>query len=603
MWAFGCVWGAYSLAFDDGMRISMVALPFGFVGLASWLALNRGRGAIGVRTLIWGALVVVTALPLVFPGSRGLSFVGFPVAILLAGIYLRRIEVHAVVFACFVSSLSVVGINAAQGYIPEIPHHTYLGFVWSLLALLSLFILWRGAMIRGVGAVGPHDLDAVTGLPGRLDGEAIIRQLLEGSPPADSLILVQVNLDRFSHVNLANGREAGDGVLLGYAERLLAVAPDAGHVWRMDSDEFALVLPVTGDVEASIHKLVSKLQALVSDPFEIGGKGGLSVSMTTSVGLALFPNGPSDSPSNVLRRVSTALAEARQAEGGGVQVFEHAMGQHVVRRFRVESALRKAIQADELQIYVQSQVDRTGAVVGAECLVRWLHPKEGLILPGEFLPIAEESDLIVELGQWVLLHACELQVQMDQAGLTHRLSINISPRQFMKADFTSHLEETVRRTGANPRKLVLEVTEGLIIRDTADVVAKMKHLKGMGFRFSLDDFGTGYSSLSYLKNLPVQELKIARGFIQDAATNSEDAALVKAMLSVAGHLNLQVVAEGVETAAQTLFLASLGDVICQGFLYSRPQLASEWLEGQLRGRILLQTTPLAVPQIESLQLQ
>jgi EAL domain-containing protein (putative c-di-GMP-specific phosphodiesterase class I) len=210
-------------------------------------------------------------------------------------------------------------------------------------------------------------------------------------------------------------------------------------------------------------------------------------------------------------------------------------------------------------------------------LVRWQHPERGLVPPNAFIPLAEESDLIVDLGSWVLAEACQLMSSENFSGRQLQLSVNLSPRQFRKPGFVPWLKDLLAASGADPTCLTLEVTEGMMINDVNEAVAKMKELAALGIRFSVDDFGTGYSSLAYLKRLPIHELKIDRTFIQDAPNNSDDAALVETILSVARHMQLNVVAEGVETEEQAAFLNKRASVIHQGFLYGKPGPAADWV--------------------------
>ncbi|WJJ93051.1 putative bifunctional diguanylate cyclase/phosphodiesterase [Neopusillimonas aromaticivorans] len=250
------------------------------------------------------------------------------------------------------------------------------------------------------------------------------------------------------------------------------------------------------------------------------------------------------------------------------------------RQFHLERELRAGIPAGQLRAYLQSQVDAAGRVVGAEALVRWEHPELGLVSPASFIPLAEETDLIVDVGNWMLDRICTLQGQgAFPATEGFRVSINISPRQFHQHDFVEHVQQTLARTGASPSALTFEVTESVLINDVSDVIQKMKTLSTLGIHFSLDDFGTGYASLTYVKDLPIHELKIDKAFVHEAPVNADSAALVESILAVARHMKLVVVAEGVETRAQVDFLQSRGHaVVYQGYLYGRPQDASGWLE-------------------------
>jgi EAL domain-containing protein (putative c-di-GMP-specific phosphodiesterase class I) len=283
-------------------------------------------------------------------------------------------------------------------------------------------------------------------------------------------------------------------------------------------------------------------------------------------------------PDHILRRADTALHRAKEAGGNQTAFFETGMGDSAEQRFRVERELHRAIPAGELRLYFQPQVDAQGKLAGAEALVRWQHPERGLIPPSAFIPVAEESDLIVDLGAWVLAEACHLMAREDMAGHPLRLSVNLSPRHFRQKGFVPWLRDLLSATGADPTNLTLEVTEGLMIDNINDVVAKMSELTALGIHFSLDDFGTGYSSLAYLKRLPIHELKIDKTFVQDAPTDPDDAALVETILAVAQHMHLKVVAEGVETEEQANFLNARAPVIHQGYLYGRPEPAEVWIK-------------------------
>ena len=300
--------------------------------------------------------------------------------------------------------------------------------------------------------------------------------------------------------------------------------------------------------------------------------------MGASVGITLYPQSASDVAHDAVRRAGTALHRAKQAGGGRAAFFEQGMGEAAEQRFRVERELRHAINAGELRLFLQSQVNVAGQLTGAEVLVRWQHPRDGLVGPGAFIPVAEESDLIVALGGWVLSHACALLAQPVFAQRGWRLSVNLSTRQFRQAGFVPQIRALLAASGADPRLLTLEVTEGLVIDDFDDAVAKMAELADLGVDMSLDDFGTGYSSLAYLKRLPIQEIKIDRSFVRDAPANPDDGVLVEGILSVASHFGLRVVAEGVETQEQARFLRERAPgIVYQGYLFGRPEPESDWL--------------------------
>ncbi|MCC8998389.1 MAG: EAL domain-containing protein, partial [Candidatus Contendobacter sp.] len=391
---------------------------------------------------------------------------------------------------------------------------------------------------------------------------------------ADVLLL---DIDGFSKINEARGLKIGDALLKIVAERLGRTLRTADVLARLDSDEFAVLLPRLAAARETAGRealaVAEKLRAVLREALELNGE---ILQIEASIGIALFPESPQETASDVLRQADLAMHQAKSEGGSRVVFFETAMGETVRERYRLERELRHAVADNQLRLYLQPQMNAAGVQVGAEALVRWQHPKRGLAPPGVFIPLAEASDLIVAVDRWMLTAVCRLLAQLDAEGRTLRVSVNVSPRHFQKADFVDEVKRQLAASGADPAYLVLEVTEGLVIGDFADVAAKMTTLTALGIHFSMDDFGTGYSSLAYLKRLPIHELKIDKSFIQDAPTDPNDAALVETILAVAKHLHLQVVAEGVETQAQADFLNARGEVIHQGYFFGRPEPAEAW---------------------------
>ncbi|MDD3352827.1 EAL domain-containing protein [Zoogloea sp.] len=422
--------------------------------------------------------------------------------------------------------------------------------------------------------------DALTGLPNRrLLTDRLAQALATRRRLQRKETLILFNIDRFKNINDARGIAIGDTLLMAVALRLQGLTREGDTLARLSADEFALyisnqALHPSPDGRQALA-VAEKIHNALRTPFIIAGD---EISITASLGITLFPEHNEDTPEGVLLCADTALHRAKAAGGNRSAFFETAMGEAVQQRFAIEAALHRGIPAGELRLFLQPQVDEEGHPVGAEVLVRWQHPQRGLLPPGTFIPVAEESDLIVELGTWVLEAACQLMAREDMAGNPLRLSVNLSPRHFRQSGFVPWVRQVLTATGADPTRLTLEVTEGLVVDNVGEVVSKMSELAILGVHFSIDDFGTGYSSLAYLKRLPIHELKIDKTFVQDAPTDPDDAALVETILSIARHMHLKVVAEGVETREQADFLNTRGNVIHQGYLFGKPEPAEVWLE-------------------------
>jgi len=458
----------------------------------------------------------------------------------------------------------------------EVRHH-----VWSLQDITA----HRQAEDR-LRHVSLHD--DLTGLPNRRQLEQRLDALLhESARPGQQAALLVLNVDRFKTVNEARGQAVADALLRALAQRLREVLTRHELLARIGADEFALLLPaLEGDATAAGHQafaLANVIHEMLHLPLTLDASSpasaaGTPITVTASIGVAVFAPPLAGGASEVQRRATTALNQAKRHGGAQTAFFETAMGEAAQRRFDIERDLREALHADQLRLFLQPQVDAQGRWTGAEVLVRWLHPTQGMVSPGLFIPIAEESDLIVGLGQWIFTEAVRLIGQEARAGRALPLSVNLSPRQFRHADFVPWLRELIARERIDPGLLTLEITEGLVIGNVEETIARMTALRALGLHFSVDDFGTGYSSLAYLKRLPISELKIDKAFIQEAPQRADDAALVETILAVAGHMRLKVVAEGVETEAQAQFLAERAPgVILQGYLYGKPAAAEDWL--------------------------
>jgi diguanylate cyclase (GGDEF)-like protein/PAS domain S-box-containing protein len=387
-----------------------------------------------------------------------------------------------------------------------------------------------------------------------------------------------VDLDQFKRINDVYGHALGDAVLKEVAERLRYYLRQEDTVARLGGDEFVVLVPeLSTDAEAAANLALSvaeKIRSALEMPIRIEGQ---DYNSSASVGVTLFPK-DTESADDLMREADIAMYRAKEGGRNALAYFEPGMQEAVTLRYALEQELREALRQEEFELFLQSQVDATGQIAGAEALVRWRHPERGLVMPSTFIPVAEESGLIVALGDWVLRESCALIARLDAAGRGLRIAVNVSPRQFRQPNFVARMKEILSATGADPTRLTLEITENLLIEHASEGVARMTELAALGIRFSIDDFGTGYSSLAYLKRLPLFELKIDKSFVQDVPHDANDAALVATMLSMASHLRFEVVAEGVETEAQLAFLKRLGCERFQGYYFHRPQPQQAWYE-------------------------
>lgn len=429
-----------------------------------------------------------------------------------------------------------------------------------------------------------HDLvylDSLSGLPNRHSLALQLRKLVQSRDQACHGVLL-LDMDGFSVFNDVHGMQHSDELIHALGVRLVESLPDDVWVGRVASAEFAIVFEnldasVSG-AEAQLNQYARTLKKAMQRPF-VMLNWEEPESISCCIGGAVMESGPNAlDTSDVLRFASVALHEAKQNGPGSVRLFEPRMAEDVIKRVRIAKDLRNGIPLGELRLFLQTQATCSGQCVGAEVLVRWQHPQWGLVSPVEFIAIAEESELILSLGEWVMRQACQLLAQPAFAQRGLRLSVNISAIQFGHEEFMPMLKTVLRETGANPHQLTLEITEGVVLRDMEAARNMVLELREMGIEIALDDFGTGYSSMYSLKHLPIQELKIDQSFVRGSHRADTDAAMVEAMLLIARRLNLRVVAEGVELAEQAEQLTQWSpDIVLQGLLLGKPKPQQEWL--------------------------
>jgi diguanylate cyclase (GGDEF)-like protein len=415
--------------------------------------------------------------------------------------------------------------------------------------------------------------DFVTQLPNRrLLTDRLLQARSSGTRSGHRGALLFIDLDNFKTLNDTLGHDMGDLLLAQVAQRLLGCVREEDTVARFGGDEFMVMLDGLSDnpADAARHAkgVGEKIMALLGQPFLLDDH---KYHSTSSIGITLFC-GQKESADDLLKQADLAMYQAKEAGRNTMRFFDLDMQAVVTARSVLEIDLRQSLEQKEFILYYQAQVDCHGGVTGAEALVRWQHPRRGFVSPGDFIPLAEETGLILPLGQWVLETACaQLVAWSKQPPLAHlTLAVNISARQFRQPDFAQQVLAVIDQTGVDSQKLKLELTESLLLNDLEDIIAKMTTLKTRGVSFSLDDFGTGYSSLAYLKRLPLDQLKIDQSFVRDILSDPNDAAIARTIVALGNSLGLSVIAEGVETEDQKKCLARVGCQAYQGYLFSRP---------------------------------
>ena len=415
--------------------------------------------------------------------------------------------------------------------------------------------------------------DALTGLPNRaLLHDRLEQALTQAGRDKHRVGVVFIDLDRFKSINDSLGHAVGDELLKKVAIRLRKVVRAIDTVSRLGGDEFIIVLRELGCAGDAVL-VVEKILRALALPFTVHGH---ELCVTPSIGISMFPDDGLE-PLQLMKNADTAMYAAKARGRNNYQFFTARMNEETTRFFQLEHELRQAIDAGELLLHYQPQVNvEAGIVFGTEALVRWRHPTKGMRSPVEFIPVAEETGLILPLGEWVLGEALRQNRRWQEAGYPQRpVSVNLSPRQFRQKNLVDTVRRMLADAGQPARLLELEITESSLMHDVDEALNTLRELAAMGVRLAIDDFGIGYSSLNYLKRFPVHRLKIDRSFVNDLGVDWDDAAIVSAIVSLARALNLETIAEGVETSAQLRMLVGYGCVRIQGNYFSEPLPASE----------------------------
>lgn len=411
--------------------------------------------------------------------------------------------------------------------------------------------------------------DALTGLPNRLLFNDRLKQAItQAHRKKHPVATLSLDIDRFKLINDTMGHPTGDLLLRLAAERLKSCLREDDSIARMGGDEFMILLPELAKAEDAAI-VAQKTLDLFGEPFILYDQ---EVFVSVSIGISIYPSDGTDAQT-IIKNADSAMYYAKEQGRNNYQFFTASLNTTAFERLSLENSLRKAIERKEFLVHYQPLVNLTnGTIIGAEALVRWLHPQKGLISPAQFIPVAEDTGLIIPIGEWVLREACKQnRLWHDRGYHTLKVSVNLSPRQFKAPTLVKSIANILAETGLEPQFLELEITESAAMENADFAISMLQDLKEMGIKISIDDFGTGFSSLSYLKRFPIDTLKIDQAFVRDIGTNPDEKEIVTAIIALARNLNLRVIAEGVETEEQLSFLKHKRCDEMQGFLFSKPQ--------------------------------
>src|SRR5450755_3233044 len=423
--------------------------------------------------------------------------------------------------------------------------------------------------------------DVVTGLPNRvLLNDRITQAIVLARRNENPLAVMFLDLDHFKNINDSLGHAIGDNLLQSVSRRLLASVRKSDTVSRQGGDEFVILLSETTNPEDAATS-AKKILLSLSGPHSIGGQ---DLFIDGSIGISVYP-GDGEDAETLIKNADTAMYHAKERGRNNFQFFKAEMNLKAVERQSLEGSLRRALEREEFLLHYQPKVNLdTGEITGGEALIRWQHPDRGLVPPSQFVPIAEDCGLILQIGRWVLREACRQAREWQDAGLLFkRISVNVSAAEFRHKDFVEGVRTILAETGFEASRLELELTEGVLMNDAESTASVLKGLKAMGLHLAVDDFGTGYSSLSYLQQFPIDVLKIDQSFVQRISSDPNDTTIVRAIIDMGRNLKHRVIAEGIETQEQLAFLQARHCSEGQGYLFSRP-LAATQMASLIRAR-------------------
>lgn len=546
--------------YEPGLFTLSVLIAVGASGCAMWIAF-RLRGAVRRARSLRAAAALVMGGAIVGMHYTGMAAARFPLGS-VCGAASGGVDSNWLAIVIIVATLAVIAIALITSVLDQ-----------RMEARTSILASSLAEANEELTYLALHD--NLTKLPNRLLLEDRLQQAIHTSArERTSFAVMFMDLDGFKAVNDAYGHHIGDRLLIEVAARIRASMRAQDTIARLGGDEFVLVAQVEGPADAST--IASKLVRIIEDEFEVDSH---QLHVSVSIGIAVYPGNGSDHH-ELLANADAAMYYAKSSGRNTYCYFEASMNQDVQAQVELLRDLRRALVRDELILQYQPKYHAaSSAVIGAEALVRWNHPVRGIVQPSVFIPLAEKTGFIIQIGEWVLDEACRQMKAWYESGRTEwSMAVNLSLQQFNHAGLVQVVRSTLARHGLPARNLTLEITESTAMRDVEATLATMGQLHEMGVKISIDDFGTGYSSLMYLKRLPATELKIDRGFVRELERDPEDAAIVSAIVALGQTLNLQIVAEGVETREQQEFLTRLGCDSLQGFLLGHPMSAERFMQ-------------------------
>jgi diguanylate cyclase (GGDEF)-like protein len=573
------VFGAYELIrrrpvrMADARRVLIILAIFGVATAivfldSSTLSATRYLARFGVRAFLGGIAFLVTAVALWRSRTRR---EGIGVRVLGAGYFFYALQ--QLQYAGFTMVWLLEG--AYPQYFETLGYGDFL--LQSVLAIGIVACLLEDE--REAAALASVEIehiayhDALTGLPNRpLFMDRLIISVAQSHRSGQKLAVLFLDLDRFKDINDSLGHSIGDQLLKALADRIRRCMREGDTLARFGGDEFTLLIPRIEDVE-NVAKVAAEILETLDRPFVVSDR---ELFMSASIGISVYPADGLDAET-LVRNADTAMYRAKDSGRDNYQLYAPAMNALALERLALENLLRKAISQQELVLHYQPLVDANSrSVVGFEALVRWQHPELGLLSPGQFISVAEMSGLIIPIGEWVLHTALrQLRTWRHMFGTDLRMSVNLSARQFQQPDLADQIRAAVEEHDVPPTSVELEITESHAMQNAERTIGTLRELKEIGVRIAIDDFGTGYSSLSYLKRFPIDTLKLDQAFVRGVLSDPSDAAIVSAVISMAHSLDLEVVAEGVETAEQLSFLQSRQCDRIQGYYFSAPLTAAE----------------------------